>query len=478
MAMLSIRSWLDGVKAGWGARFGAAFEELGLEDTVDLSRATKEELDEVEQDLEKLGAKKLALRRIWEAALSVNTGLTTREEDVDDPGSTDNSAQAPPRRKSVLGTVLDRQSASQKSMIQREAPSAELPRPGALAVEEKPRVQPASPGTPSKPMGASSEDEMRHREPQSESGGTESFSRGSTRSSSPPAPSVSGVLSRPAAFKVAQSTTHEASLPASPKVRQSATHEASQMAEVSLPATAKPSLPATRDQWLSQRTIVTSSYSVDTTQPVKEEGEFEYFLSHKKSHSKDGMVPEQIAKSIHDSLHLLGHEGWFDVDNLEKITKSSLRESIHKCSSMVVFLNDETAESEWCLFEWACAAEMGIPVKVIVDMERYSKKAALALLSTAHTHMLEYQLIEFTEKHRRESLVEVSRFLQDCAERRSVAKRNATAEVDGANKMARIPPQVPRVPKGSSRSHAPMLLPCASDNIDLSNHLALRYRIF
>ena len=49
---------------------------------------------------------------------------------------------------------------------------------------------------------------------------------------------------------------------------------------------------------------------------------------------------------------------------------------------------------------------------------------------------------------------------------------------DGANKMARIPPQVPRVPKGSSRSHAPMLLPCASDNTDLSAHLALRGRIF
>jgi hypothetical protein len=48
---------------------------------------------------------------------------------------------------------------------------------------------------------------------------------------------------------------------------------------------------------------------------------------------------------------------------------------------MIVILNDETTDSEWCLYEWEYAREMELPIKVIVDMERFSKKAALALLS-------------------------------------------------------------------------------------------------
>ena len=31
-----IRSWLDGIKQGWAARFAAAFEAVGIEDTSDL----------------------------------------------------------------------------------------------------------------------------------------------------------------------------------------------------------------------------------------------------------------------------------------------------------------------------------------------------------------------------------------------------------------------------------------------------------
>jgi hypothetical protein len=113
---------------------------------------------------------------------------------------------------------------------------------------------------------------------------------------------------------------------------------------------------------------------------------FEYFLSHKKSHSKDGFVPGQIAKNLHDSLGLLGHAGWFDVDNLERITMEELRAAVGRCDAMVVFLNDETAQSKWCVYEWDCARELEVPVKVIVDMERYSKKAALALLNEKHDH--------------------------------------------------------------------------------------------
>ena len=39
---------------------------------------------------------------------------------------------------------------------------------------------------------------------------------------------------------------------------------------------------------------------------------------------------------------------------------------------MVVLLNNETAQSEWCRYEWDVAAELGLPVKVLVDLERLS----------------------------------------------------------------------------------------------------------
>jgi hypothetical protein len=63
-----------------------------------------------------------------------------------------------------------------------------------------------------------------------------------------------------------------------------------------------------------------------------------------------------------------------------------LRAAVGRCDAMIVFLNDETVQSKWVLYEWDCARELEVPVKVIVDMERYSKKAALALLNEKHGH--------------------------------------------------------------------------------------------
>ena len=40
---LNIRDWLDGVRRGWGAKWGAAFENVGLDMVEDL-----EELDDDE----------------------------------------------------------------------------------------------------------------------------------------------------------------------------------------------------------------------------------------------------------------------------------------------------------------------------------------------------------------------------------------------------------------------------------------------
>lgn len=142
---------------------------------------------------------------------------------------------------------------------------------------------------------------------------------------------------------------------------------------------------------------------------------YHYFLSHKKEHSKHGKVPAQMAQALHDSLELMGFNGWLDVDNLQKITKEALAEAIGQCQSMIVLFNDETANSEWCVFEWATAVELGLPIKVIVDMERCTKALAVEKLS-AWPKMLEHQLLDYTERSRRDILMELVEFVTDAAE--------------------------------------------------------------
>lgn len=131
------------------------------------------------------------------------------------------------------------------------------------------------------------------------------------------------------------------------------------------------------------------------------------------------MVPAHIARSLHDSLEQLGNNGWFDIDSLQVISKDALRVAISECACMIVLLNDETTQSEWCLFEWDCAQEFAIPVLVVVDMERCSISAAIhAINNTGRSHLLQYQLVEYTERHRRDCVSETNRFLRDFATER------------------------------------------------------------
>ena len=136
----------------------------------------------------------------------------------------------------------------------------------------------------------------------------------------------------------------------------------------------------------------------------KSEPRVHYFLSHTKNHSVWGGVPGQIARNIHDNLELLGHSGWSDVDNLSVINEDALRGGIAKCISMTVLFNDETADSEWCRFEWRVAQELDIPIKAVVDMERATKSLALEKLQDCGPGVLTHQLSEPTERDRRDCL--------------------------------------------------------------------------
>merc|ERR1719487_1812966 len=63
----SVRELLDQQRSGWGARFGAVFEDVGIETKEDLCDATEEEMAELDQKLAAMGAKSLHLRQIRDA---------------------------------------------------------------------------------------------------------------------------------------------------------------------------------------------------------------------------------------------------------------------------------------------------------------------------------------------------------------------------------------------------------------------------
>jgi len=105
--------------------------------------------------------------------------------------------------------------------------------------------------------------------------------------------------------------------------------------------------------------------------------EYHFFMSHKKHHSRDGAVHGQLAASLVDTLSHLNFKGFLDVDNLEEISENGLREGLRKSCAMVVLLHGETWQSEWCQMEWRIAEEFGLPVCVIIDMERAYKSEEL-----------------------------------------------------------------------------------------------------
>ena len=70
----SVREFLDSVRSGWGARFGAVFESIGIETKSDLRMATSEEMAELDEKLSATGAGSFQLRQILWWAWTVPWG--------------------------------------------------------------------------------------------------------------------------------------------------------------------------------------------------------------------------------------------------------------------------------------------------------------------------------------------------------------------------------------------------------------------
>lgn len=127
---------------------------------------------------------------------------------------------------------------------------------------------------------------------------------------------------------------------------------------------------------------------------------YHYFLSHKKKHSSLGFQPEAMARAFHDVLQCRGFQGFFDVDNLEQISADDVEKGVKSSCAVIIFLHNETCESEWCKFEWKVAAENDIPVLCVVDTANFKKQDLLAQVTSTCPQLLEYQWLEMLDGYR------------------------------------------------------------------------------
>eukprot|EP00927_Polykrikos_kofoidii_P076668 TRINITY_DN7372_c0_g1_i1.p1 TRINITY_DN7372_c0_g1~~TRINITY_DN7372_c0_g1_i1.p1 ORF type:complete len:753 (+),score=70.30 TRINITY_DN7372_c0_g1_i1:208-2259(+) len=138
---------------------------------------------------------------------------------------------------------------------------------------------------------------------------------------------------------------------------------------------------------------------------------FHYFLSHKKHHSRMADASEHVARSLHDALEAAGYIGFFDIDDLDMIDRDSIEEGVKRSCVMLVVISDETAESEWCRFEWEIAQANDVEIKCIVDLQRFNKKEVISSV-IAYPMLLKHQWTDYSDRMRRSCFVEIDRWVQ------------------------------------------------------------------
>ena len=68
------------------------------------------------------------------------------------------------------------------------------------------------------------------------------------------------------------------------------------------------------------------------------------------------------------------HPNWkifYDVDDLGYISKQALESHIARSYAFLCFLDDETFDSPWCPDEIRAAVSHGVPIRIIVDHDKF-----------------------------------------------------------------------------------------------------------
>lgn len=94
---------------------------------------------------------------------------------------------------------------------------------------------------------------------------------------------------------------------------------------------------------------------------------YHVFLSHKKERQHS----ESLAVALKDLLEVKGYQSFFDKDNLDQISQEVLDRSIRESCCLLVVLDDVTLNSEWCRAEIKTAHAAGIPIRCLVDCDKY-----------------------------------------------------------------------------------------------------------
>jgi len=145
--------------------------------------------------------------------------------------------------------------------------------------------------------------------------------------------------------------------------------------------------------------------------PLPHNKQYHFFVSHKKRHSSFGNTSEQLAIGLHDALETLGFVGFLDIDNLQRISQKDLMIAVRDSCALLVCLNDESCDSEWCRLEWEVARQFGIPALCIIDL-RFDKQQLLDQVSSVNDHLLLYPWTDYTEKTRRSVVAEIQAWIE------------------------------------------------------------------
>ena len=95
---------------------------------------------------------------------------------------------------------------------------------------------------------------------------------------------------------------------------------------------------------------------------------------------------------------------FFDVDDLKEITQGELNRCIHASCVLLVFLDEGTFESEWCLAEVRAAAAAGLPIACVIDIDEYSTRELISKIRAQHPDIADLifitQCIEYSRTYR------------------------------------------------------------------------------
>ncbi|CAE8636994.1 unnamed protein product [Polarella glacialis] len=138
---------------------------------------------------------------------------------------------------------------------------------------------------------------------------------------------------------------------------------------------------------------------------------YNYFLSHKKTHSKLGRQSESLAMALHDSQSSAGFVGFFDIDDLKTITPQQLAEDVKMSCARIVVLHDETSLSAWCQLEWKAAELAGIPVLCIVDAHNVSRTTVLEQVQQCSSHLMVHQWVSYIDTYRYDATRQITEWL-------------------------------------------------------------------